>query len=217
MPNFENHWRPSRSAQASAKFAERVDELRNSLRLLDPDLVAARAGVVHQKPGPGGGFEIPFWKNTCKLTWPGLSGCDHLARPLPDFQLALLLYHLLTADGMPLSEKWVSFADLPGGRIYNTAFQGYSGDQVSRKFGLNLASFRQACLSAGGMEVSLASASFRFCALPRIPLMITYWLGDEDFPSSCRILFDESATHYLPIDGCAILGSMLVRRLESAA
>ena len=43
--------------------------------------------------------------------------------------------------------------------------------------------------------------------------MVTYWLGDEDFPSSCKILFDESASHYLPIDGCAILGSMLVRRL----
>jgi hypothetical protein len=46
--------------------------------------------------------------------------------------------------------------------------------------------------------------------------MVTYWLGDEDFPSSCKILFDASASHYLPIDGSAILGSMLVRKLLAA-
>ncbi|MDL1911699.1 DUF3786 domain-containing protein, partial [Chloroflexi bacterium CFX6] len=55
-----------------------------------------------------------------------------------------------------------------------------------------------------------------FQPLPRVPLMTTYWLGDEDFPSSCKILFDESATHYLPIDACAILGSMLTRKIIAA-
>jgi len=57
------------------------------------------------------------------------------------------------------------------------------------------------------------SASFIYNALPRIPMMVTYWLGDEDFPSSCKILFDASAPHYLPTDACAILGSMLTRKL----
>jgi len=55
-----------------------------------------------------------------------------------------------------------------------------------------------------------------FQALPRVPLMLTYWLGDEDFPSSCKVLFDESASHYFPIDACAILGSMLTGRVIRA-
>jgi hypothetical protein len=46
--------------------------------------------------------------------------------------------------------------------------------------------------------------------------MLTYWLGDEDFPSSCKVLFDESASHYLPIDACAILGGMLTRKIIAA-
>jgi hypothetical protein len=59
----------------------------------------------------------------------------------------------------------------------------------------------------------IGSASSIFQALPRVPLMVTYWLGDEDFPSSCKILFDECARHYLPIDACAVLGGMLARKL----
>ncbi|NJC95606.1 MAG: DUF3786 domain-containing protein, partial [Anaerolineae bacterium] len=57
------------------------------------------------------------------------------------------------------------------------------------------------------------SASFVFQALPRLPLMVTYWLGDEDFPSACKIMFDESASHYLPIDACAILGGMVAKKI----
>jgi hypothetical protein len=66
----------------------------------------------------------------------------------------------------------------------------------------------------GGIPADVGSASYVVWALPRLPLLVTYWLGDEDFPSSCKILFDSSATHYLPIDGCAIAGSMLTGKLQ---
>jgi hypothetical protein len=216
MSNFDKSWRPSRPAESSAKFAERVDELREALLLLDPDTVAARSGAAYLTFGPGRGeLHIPFWENICILSWPELGGYGHLIdpEPLSDFQLTFLFHYLLTADGMPVSGKWISFAELPNGRVYNAAFQGYSGDEVTKAFGVDLNAFREACFSAGGIAAGLAHASFIFQPLPYIPLMITYWLGDEDFPSSCKILFDESASHYLPIDGCAILGSMLVRKL----
>ena len=218
MPDFGKNWRPSRSVEASAKFAERLDELRSMLRFLDPALVAARCGASYLMLGPGRGeLHVPLWGTVCILTWPELLGYDSRAEHLHDFQLAVLLYHLLAADGTPVSGKWVSFADLPDGRMYSTAFQGYSGDEVATVFGLDLVSFRSACQLAGGMEMGFSSASFAFQPLLRVPLLVTYWLGDEDFPSSCKVLFDESAGHYLPIDACAILGSMLARKLISSA
>jgi hypothetical protein len=42
---------------------------------------------------------------------------------------------------------------------------------------------------------------------------IVCWLGDEDFPTSFRFLFDDSIRHHLPTDACAILGNMLTRKL----
>jgi hypothetical protein len=216
MPDFGKSWRPIRPPEASQKFTERVDELRSALLLRDPYIVAARSGAVYQSTTPGRGqLHVPFWGNMCTLAWPELIGHNHLAKPIADFQLALLFYYFLTADGILVSGKWISFADLPDGRVYSAAFQGYSGDELVKAFGLNLEAFREACVSAGGTEAGLASASFVFQPLPRVPLMVTYWLGDEDFPSSCRILYDETASHYLPIDACAILGSTLVRRLHS--
>lgn len=214
MPSFGKHWRPSLPLEAPGKFADRVDEIRDTLRLLDPEPVAARSGASYLTLGSGRGeLHIPFWENVCILSWPELIGYGSRREHLSDFQLAFLLYHLLTADGTPVTGKWVSFADLPDGRMYNAAFQGYSGDEIVKSLGLDLDAFRETCLSAGGKERDLASASYIFQPLPRVALLITYWLGDEDFPSSCKILFDETARHYLPIDACAILGSMLTRKL----
>jgi len=215
MSAFGKDWKPSRSGQVDAQFAARLDELRSTLRFQDPGLIAARSGVPYLTLGPGRGeLHIPLWEDVCILSFPELIGYNNHDDQLPDFQQALLLYYLITADGTPITNKWVSFADLLDGRMYNTAFQGYSGDEVVKAFGFDLDAFNQACLKAGGKSVDIGSASFTFQALPRLPLMITYWLGDEDFPSSCKILFDESANHYLPIDACAILGSMLVRKLS---
>lgn len=214
MSDFGKDWRPSRAGTASEQLADRADELRSTLRFQDPSLVAARSGSSWLMLGPDRGeLHIPLWENVCVFSFPELTGYNSHDEHLPDFQQALLLYHLVTADGASLTGKWVSFADLPDGRMYNTAFQGYSGDEIVKKFGLDLDAFRLACARAGGREVEIGSASVLFQALPRVPLMTTYWLGDEDFPSSCKILFDESASHYLPIDACAILGSMLTRKI----
>ena len=110
---------------------------------------------------------------------------------MPNFQQALLLYYFSAADGSPQTGNYVSFADLPAGRMYAQAFQGYSGDELVKAFGENLEPFKKACKKTGGHLLEVGSAAFAFQALPRVPLQVVYWLGDEDFPSSCKILFDE--------------------------
>jgi len=218
MSDFHKDWKPSRARMDSSHLADRVNELRSTLREQNPELVAVRSGASYLMLGPERGeLHLPFWEHTCILRWPGLTGCSDKNDPLPDFQMAMLLYYLVTADGTSLTGHWVSFASLPDGRMYNAAFQGYSGDEIARTFGLDLDGFITACEKAGGKSIDVGNASFIFHVLPHVPLMLTYWQGDEDFPSSCKVLFDESASHYLPIDACAILGSSLTRKVLANA
>jgi hypothetical protein len=49
-----------------------------------------------------------------------------------------------------------------------------------------------------------------------VSLMVVCWLGDEDFLTSYRILFDAAANHHLSTDACAVVGSTLTRRLLQA-
>lgn len=205
--------------QTPPGLESRAGELRNRLEGIPAEALAARAGTSYIQIGAGRGeFHFHLFDKPIVGAFPNLTFFTPTGDKLPDFLQALLLYYFVSADGTPLTGQWVSFADLPGGRIYNQAFQGYSGD-VLRNFiphEQSLERFKTACLALGGQPLEIGSASFTFPALPRVPLLLTFWLGDEDFPSSCKVLFDSSATHYLPIDGCAILGSQLTSRLIKA-
>jgi len=136
---------------------------------------------------------------------------------LPESLQALLLYYLDTADGTPLEGRWVSFADLPDGRFYNQAYKGYTGQELVRRFGNDITAFEAAAHKLDGVKIGYGDAAFTFHVLPRLLLAVVYYLGDDDFPPSCQILFDASASHYLPTDVCAILGSMLTRKMLSAS
>jgi hypothetical protein len=158
-----------------------------------------------------------FFQRIILISFPELVPTDEQSgAPLSESGQALLLYYLSIADGTPLEGRWLSFADLPGGRFYNQAFQGYSGAEVAKHFGEDIAAFERAGKSIGGERLFFGDAAFAFHVLPRVMLAAVYHLGDEEFPSSCKILFDATSTHYLPIDGCAILGSMLAGKLMAA-
>jgi hypothetical protein len=187
----------------------RAGELRASLAQFSAADLASRSGVALD----GAEIHLRLLDTPVTGTFPGLEFQLLTGEKLPGLQQALLLYYLSTADGVPQEGRWVSFADLPGGRMYNLAFQGYSGNAVRDVVRQDLGSFKTACLALGGQPQEVGSASFYFPALPRVPLLLTCWLGDDDFPTSCQVLFDATATHYLPIDGCAILGSLLTARV----
>ncbi len=190
-------------------LSARANELRAALQKREPRLVASLGGAEYSDNA----IRFSFWGIPRAISLPQWVARDAQGAPLPSFLQTLLLYYFFTADGAPLTGRWVSFAELPNGRVYHSAFQGYSGDEIAGAFALDLEAFRRACENAGGIRCELGDAAYRFDALPRMPLLLVYWLGDEDFPSSCKALFDASAAHYLPAEACAIVGSMLKQKI----
>jgi hypothetical protein len=196
-------------------LAVRVDELRETLRQVPVNLLIEQTGTSYQAIGPGRGeFRLSLFDSPVLVTYPGMVGFDASKDEelLLPFQ-AVLVYYFHTSDGTALTGQWVSFAELPDGRTYNQAFQGYSGDELVKAFGLDVEAFKSACEKSAGVSTPIGDAAYIFYALPRLPMLVNYWCGDEDFPSSCKILFDRSVSHYLPTDVCAIVGSMLTRKL----
>jgi hypothetical protein len=128
----------------------------------------------------------------------------------------MFLYYLQTADGAPFVGKWIAFRDLPDGLFYHQAYQGYSGDRLAKAIDNRVDVFERAAKHLGGMKLDLGDVAFAFDALPRVRVAAVYYAGDEDFPATANVLFDEAASHYLPTDGLAGLGSALVDRLIGA-
>jgi hypothetical protein len=180
---------------------------------LDPLRAAERCGFTYEGDAGNGVFRVPFLGADLRLTFPGLA-CEQL----PDHITALLVYHLAISDGSCPAGRWLSFADLPDGSFYVTAFRGYTGAVLARRFAGERARLESALAGLGAQPLpGLADVAWRVPALPRVPLALLWWDADDEFDARADLLFDETAPRQLPTDGCAVLVSWLTTRLQLAA
>ena len=199
-------------------LATRVDELREALKDVPVNVLADRTGSNYQALSPDRGeFRLILVDSQLSITYPEFKVFDAQNNELPPFHHAMVMYYFDSAKALPVTGKWISFADLPDGRVYNSAFQNNTGNLLVKTYGLNIEALRKACENLGGISLNgYGDVAYTIQALPRIPMLVNYWQGDEDFPSTCKLLFDESVSHYLPTEACAILGNMVARKVEKA-
>jgi hypothetical protein len=178
----------------------------------DPDVSAALSGCARTRAG----VTVPFFGAPYLVGHPGgdvlrqQGGAQQQAHPSISI---LLIHYLLTADGAPPSERWVTFRELPDGLFYAQAFVGHAEGAIAEKLGRDPEQFRRAAEALGGEPLGLADASYRFQALPRVALAALLWQADDEFPAQARILFDAYAGHYLPTEDLSGLGDWLAHRL----
>jgi hypothetical protein len=129
--------------------------------------------------------------------------------------LATLLSHYSQANPQPLSGNLVKFKDLPGGYAYERAFNRRAILPIAEFFGENSQELPRAGKLIGGIQLSHGDSSVQITALRGIPLTYILWEADE-FAASASILYDQSASNYLPTEDLAVLGELTTGRLIEA-
>jgi hypothetical protein len=126
-----------------------------------------------------------------------------------------LLSHYALANPTSLTGRLVKFKDLPGGYAYEGAFIQRAIQPVDEVFGEKPGELIKAAKFLGGLQMSFGDVSVQISALKGIPLTYILWKMDE-FPASANILYDESASSYLPTEDLAVLGEITTSRLIEA-
>jgi hypothetical protein len=57
--------------------------------------------------------------------------------------------------------------------------------------------------------VDIGDAAIKVYALPRVPIVLAVWAGEEGLPPSSEILFDKSASHYLSEEASVVCEAAL--------
>ncbi len=199
-------------------LAARLDEMRDEIIAKGTEQLADSTGTTfYRTEQDNGEFRFQVWERDVALSFPELVVSDRQSdKPLSSSSQALVLYYFLTCDGTRPSGQWISFSELPDGRFYNQAYQGYTGGKLAQVF---LNDFDKFCLTAeslGGRRVHLlGDAAYEYNVLPMVNLLVVTWQGDEDFNATYQVLFDAAVTHHLPTDAGAITASILAGRLLS--
>ncbi len=180
-------------------------------RLLDPTWMASRSGTFYSYPGRR--FVVSFFGEAYSVSYPEArvtkgNGSEAGAR-----EALIVLHYLVNADGTEVRGRWVAYRDLPGARYHEPAFAAEVEVPLSR--GLagrreELRSWAAEHAEAVDLPGDVAAAWY---VLPRVPLLLVFNEGDEEFPASARVFFDESAPHYLLTEDLSVLAELAALRL----
>ncbi len=199
-------------------YGPALDKAVRNLQSLDPWLVALRSDTRYTRlTDASGQIEVRFWGKDYIVRYPEISVREvERGQEPPIATRILILHYLINADGTPLADAWISFRELPGGRVYDAAFRRRANLRLAQAFGSDSDGFVAAAEALGGTRLAYGDASFLFPIFPRLRLAAILYLADEEFPASANVLFDAAASHYLPTEDLAVLGGMLAGRLIKA-
>jgi hypothetical protein len=192
----------------------RADELRGDLLIKEPAQLAALTDTELNDSEGEFYFSFDYWGKPVEL-----SCRDYIARDpetqgeLPPIHQAMILYYFYSSRGSTQPGKWISFSELADGKFYNAAFQGYTYKKLLQFFNDDYEGFNLANHSLCGEKTNFGDGAYRYQILPKVAMLMAYWEGDDDFPPSYKILFEDIVDYHLPTDACAILASMLTGKL----
>ncbi|MDR3364300.1 MAG: DUF3786 domain-containing protein [Clostridiales Family XIII bacterium] len=151
---------------------------------------------------------------TQKTTSP-LCSCDGvLRRP---YEEILLLRYLIGGRYVPYGGKRLSYAEMPWGNVYLSQFKGRVVSRLAREFGKDPASLARAARSVPGLRHELlggCDAGVRFEFLDNLYMSILLWEGDEEFPPSAQVLFDDNFRYAFTAEDMAVVGDVAIGTLK---
>ena len=183
----------------------------------DPEVQARRAGAQWLAPEPerhSPKVQIPFMGKRYEILLPegGVRYQDSDTEPA-SWEKIILLHYMCRADGSRLTGEYISFREIPEGRIYVSTFEGRAVAPLLGQYGTCPERILGPAASLQGRRTEYGDLSVRIPLFPQVPVVVIFWKPDGEFGPRITILFDRSVTGYLPTEDIVLATQMMALHL----
>ena len=112
-----------------------------------------------------------------------------------------------------LSGRWKNMTDF--GLMFHRNLLENKVDPWAEKFQADPEGFRRACLALGGKPFSLGDIAYSIELFDGLPVLVQLWFGEEEFPASLRLLWDENALMYIKYETMYFAKALLLQKIEA--
>ncbi|KJS84356.1 MAG: hypothetical protein JM58_10955 [Peptococcaceae bacterium BICA1-8] len=182
--------------QSREKFQQLSPEVISKMTLLEYD----RANNCFTVDSFGHEIEISYPEGKVSLK-DSEENILSLARQL------ILLNYLSSSKDQPLKNELVSYRELPHGNVFYSNIKTHILEGLGNFFSnCDRSAVRDILRKLGFVFIqSKADLTARVEFVPRVPVQIQFWEGEEGIPSSCQILFDRTISDQMHIEDAAAL------------
>ncbi len=193
--------------QLACRELTRIDDIEGQCR---------QSGARCQHIGPEKTVTLKYLNQTYQITLPHVDISLLGSRePVPMKDKLLILHYFIRARGNRLSGKIITYKELPEGFIYFPSLYKRAIKPIMAHFGLQPQRLLEVSKKMGGRKADYGDIAVTIDALPRIPITLVLWQGDNEFPPEGSILFDSTISDYLPTEDIAVLCQTIAFRLVS--
>jgi hypothetical protein len=125
----------------------------------------------------------------------------------------VLLTTLAKSMGVPPSGRMVTPEELQGGRLFFTGAHRVPTRALVKRYGGQPQALVEWAIQLGAENIPGADHAVCLPGLPRLPLYILFWDGDESLESRAIIGIDDRALFHLDLAGVFGLLNILVERM----
>ncbi|RLB44325.1 MAG: hypothetical protein DRH12_00060 [Deltaproteobacteria bacterium] len=201
-------------------YKKAVEIAKSELEKANPKRIADQSGasLVSDKHG-NVWLRLEFLNKELQIEWPTMKfsvlGNDN---EVPLQEQVLILHYLLGCQGSKLEGQWVAYQEIPDGRFYLDAFVSRAKQPLLKAFGQEPDLLSEIATELYNAEpFDHGDVSVMVKALPKVPVALILWKGDDEFPPEGSILFDKSIQDILSAEDVAWLAGMVVYPLAGAA
>ncbi len=194
--------------QIAAKDLTRITDLKQQCR---------NCGAQYHKTGTRQLITLQFLSQTHQVSLPDVSVTQVGSRePVSLKAKVLILHYLIRTKGTPPTDRVITFKELPEGLVYFPTFAKRTIKPLVDFFGKEPHHLIEVAQLLKGNQADYGDVSVTINALPRVPITLTIWRGDDEFSPSASVMFDANIPDYLPTEDIIILCETIIWKLVRA-
>jgi hypothetical protein len=190
-----------------------LEQLKSEVAQLDLAAAADRTGGIFS----GSRLVIKVLGKDFSVDAPGKLSADIHINP---WIAVPFLKYILHGEGLPVANRWVSLRELKDGRERYPLFQRQCEEPLKRVADVYTGLFNDIVQLFSGRQVAKqfkSDISVVLQPLPKVPILICYWLPEEGMDSNLLVFFDATADRNLDTDSVFTLGVGLAHMIKKLA
>ena len=130
----------------------------------------------------------------------------------------IVLRFLISAQMVKSSGKYLTYREVPWGEVYFRQFEGRCLMRLKFGFGFKLDKFAEGMEKIPSVKkLSLGDVSYEFEFINGLHVRFILWAGDEEFPPSSQILFEDNFPYAYQAEDLAVVGDISISTLKALA
>lgn len=164
-------------------------------------------------------YRLSVWGEEYRI-YPGEARIDRVVsqpRAPHEYLFVFILHYLLQVKDLELGRRWISEKDIPGGATFFRGPHAIPTNEICTGCQGKIELFKELCSQLNGSPIDMADAAYVFTITPRLPVAVLFWQGDEEFPAEAKLLYDNTVSVHLALDGLFALAVDICTRLGTVA